>query len=550
MPLNLQGFVTEPNQWAGLYQAANQLEKRQARADQLALQQQTKRNAAGTFLQNYLDPKDYLSGTQFDPLILQGLQEAKQQGARLVASGADSPTLMMALGPMVNKLTKYTTNAKNINKQVDEQIKLMKDSGEIGYDFKNLRDEALRLAFYKQDANGQMQLDPDQADQSVDWVNTAIELSPEKVTNGAGFDTYADKAKMKNESLTTQDFDRFGNMDKHKLNVKFQEYMVPEYSTDPKTGSKKLIGFVPKYDNVFEGGTNPLMHTFTDPTGKQTKAQVRVLDEDFYDGLPKGLRNNIRGQVKQHLSEYELATGEKIPANSSKAKWVERALAYNELNRPSRNYGDKGELIVENKPSSQMVNLNVKSLPEYKQMVEDVAYAQTTGHNRAKPPKSNFIEAFGAIYNNDPEYTQGPTGTPLGGSKEMLDITGVFPKGGLRSGIGQGYNYKKIFFDPDERSIVLERETKQDMFGRKHQSTETIPESEFGKFIHRVAEANGVSQTKIKEMLKAIGYEGTQFKSTKATQAQRDFDKIDKQVQSWRSLTTQPLGLPFNSGKQ
>jgi hypothetical protein len=137
MPLNLQGFVTEPNQWAGLYQAANQLEKRQARADQLALQQQTKRNAAGTFLQNYLDPKDYLSGTQFDPLILQGLQEAKQQGARLVASGADSPTLMMALGPMVNKLTKYTTNAKNINKQVDEQIKLMKDSGEIGYDFKS-----------------------------------------------------------------------------------------------------------------------------------------------------------------------------------------------------------------------------------------------------------------------------------------------------------------------------------------------------------------------------------------------------------------------------
>jgi hypothetical protein len=174
--------MEEPNQWAGLYHAADQLDKRTARKDQLALQQQAKRGAAGTFLQNYLDPKDLLTGTDYDPMLLQGLQTAMQQGSRLAAAGADSPMLMMALGPMVNKLSSYATNAKNINKRIDEQLKGMKDSGIDGYNMAALKQEALKNAFYKQDANGKMQLDPDSFDPSVDHVAEAIKKNPLAVT--------------------------------------------------------------------------------------------------------------------------------------------------------------------------------------------------------------------------------------------------------------------------------------------------------------------------------------------------------------------------------
>ena len=112
----------------------------------------------------------------------------------------------------------------------------MKESGLIGYDFGKIKEEALKSAFYKTDANGQSQLDPDQADPSINWVEKAIQESPDKVTTGLGFDTFADKAKMKEEASSIQDFDRFGNMDRHDVNLKYQEYMVPERDGTKVTG--------------------------------------------------------------------------------------------------------------------------------------------------------------------------------------------------------------------------------------------------------------------------------------------------------------------------
>lgn len=536
MPLNLQGFVGEPNQWAGLYHAADQLEKRQLKQDQLALQQQAKRNAAGTFLQNYLDPKDYLSGTQFDPMILQGLQEARQQGSRLAAAGADSPMLMMALGPMVNKLSTYSTNAKNINKQVDDQIGKLKESGFTGYDYNKLREQALRHAFYKPDANGQPQLDPDQADPSIDWVGKALEQSPELVTSSRGWDEFADKAKMKTEADMVQDYDRFGTMNKQKVNLKYQEYMVPER----KDG--KVTGFVPKYEMANDEG-KPIMHTFTDGSGKQVVDQVRVLDRTIYEGLRQDLKDQIRGQVKLHLKEYKTATGKEISPNSPQAKLIERAIAYDELNRPQRNFGAIDYATIENKLSPQMVSVNVQSTPQYKENLRENAEIKADVRDQHRPLKTNPIETLGEIYNGNQDY--------LGGVKHGvygIDVTEVFPGGGLKSGRGQTFNYRKIYFDPDKRQITVEKENKQDMFGRKLVSMETIPESEIGKFARRIGEANGIGYPKIKELLKKIGYENNEFRSTRETQAQRDHDRREKEVKSWRQTFITPI-LPFEQPK-
>lgn len=544
MPLNLQGFVGDTNQWAGLYHAADQLEKRQLKADQLAANQLAKRNAAGTFLQNYLNPKDYLSGTQLDPLINEGIQEAMQRGSALAAYGADSPTLMMALGPMVNKLSMYSTNAKTINKQIDDQIKLMKDTGHIGYDYGKLRDEALRNAFYKQGANGQMQLDPDQADPSVDWVGKAIEASPEKVTTDLGWDTFARDAKMKSESASVQDFDRFGNMDKHNVNMKFQEYMVPEWEGDAVKGMK-VKGFVPKYNEMIDGGQS-LMHPFTDDKGNVTMAPVRILDESVYKGLPEGLRKNLRGKLKQHIKEYETNTGEKIALDSPRAEYIERALAYDELNRPQRNRGNKGDLEINDKPSQQMISLNVKSTPQaletaraYKEMEADV-------RDNHRQLKQNPVETLGEIYNGNPDYlTKSLEAIPNGGGRTGIEVTDAFPGGTLKSAKSDGFNYKKIYFDPVKRDLVLERETKQDMFGRKHQSLEIIPEKEMGQFMYRIGRINKMSYDQIKKLMAKMGFKDNKFKNSEQQRAAADVDRRVKADKGWRQVLNTPFTL-FN----
>lgn len=551
MPLDLKGFVNEPNQWAGLYHAADQMEKRKLRADQLAVQQQAKRNAAGTFLQNYLDPKDYLSGTQLDPLINQGIQEAMQQGLQLVSSGADTPTLLMALNPMVNKIIKYSTNAKNINNKIDEQVKMLKESGHIGYDYGKLKEQALNSAFFKQDANGSMQLDPDHADPSINWIDKAIEEHPEKVTTDMGWDKFARDAQMKSETVGVTDFDRFGNSDKHNVNLKFQEYMIPEWGKDKE--KDKVKGFVPKYKEMIDGGQR-LLHPFTDDKGNVTMAPVRILDEDIYNGLPKGLRDNLRGKAKEKLKEYETSTGEKISPDSPRAKYVERALAYDELNRPQRNRGNKGDIEVNDKPSQQMISLNVKSTPQYQATERQLAEDRAEIRDRHRQLKTNPIETIGEIFNGNTDYLQGePVLVPNGDGKKMYDVTGVFPGGGLKSGRGQGYSYRGIYFDPDARALTVVREAKQDMFGRKLTTNETIPEKDIGKFIYKIGEANGVPYSKIKEYLKKIGYSNNEFNSTRQTADQRDFEGRRRSVNGWRQsmLPAQPFNSltpqPFNS---
>ena len=490
MALDLRGFYSEPNQWAGLYKTADMVEKRKLRQDQLALQQQARRNQSAAFLQNYLDPKDYLSGTAYDPLILQGLDSAMKTGSQLAASGADNASLLMALGPMVNKLSSYSTNAKTINKQVDEQIKLMKDTGLIGYDFGKLKEEALNNAFYQQDANGQRQLNPDQADASVNWVAKAIENSPEKVTTGLGWDEFANKAKMSSDISNVTDYDRFGNMDRNKVNLKFQNYMIPERQ------GNKITGFVPKYDLMVDEG-KPLMHTFTDASGKPSKEQVRVLDEKIFDALPPGLLDNIRGQVKQHINEYQTQGGEPISINSPKAKLAARALAYKELNRPQRNFGAIENTSVIDKPSPQIININTQATDQYKKNLEENTAIRTAARMRITNQfKSNPVQVLDKIVAGDNYYLQGDH-VPVNG-QDVIEITPSLPGGGLKAGRGQTFKYRKMYYNPSTKTFLVEKETK-DKYGLSKTEVKEIPPNELEKFKYEISEANGLKYNPTKK---------------------------------------------------
>lgn len=535
MAIDVRGLTNQYPEWAGLYKMADSLNEKSLRQQTLAAQSANKRGAAGAFLQNYLDPKDFMSGTAYDPMILQGLQEAMQQGARLAASGADSPTLMMALGPMVNRLTTYSTNAKNINKQVDDAIANMKADKQEGYDWAALKRESLQNAFFKQDESGKMVLDPTKADPSIDWVQKAIEDSPEKVTTPEAFDLYAKNAQVNKSLNDIMTMTPMGKTHRTKAHLTAQNYLTPEFNPD-----ETIKDFVPYHDMATESG-NPLYHVFDDGKGGKTKAQVRLLDEKLFDSLRPGQINYIRGQVKQHIKEYEDASGEKISMDSPKAKLIARALAYDELNKPTRK-STNIEYVQQDKYSPQQVTLNVHNTPEYLASERATAAARKQGRMDVEGEESpNAIQAIGKVFNGDPEYLAGGVIDKHG--KKVIDITSKIPGGGLKTGPGIDHDLGGIYYDPEARSLIVEKITK-DRFSNKITTPETIPENQIGQFMNKIAESNGIRYPQVRKLLNEMGYKNGKFAKAVDNTAALEFEEKAKE-KSWRDA----LKSPFSQNK-
>lgn len=498
MPLDLSGFAQQPNQWAGLYHAADQLEKRQLRADQLTAQKDARRNAAGTFLQNYLDPKDYLSGTQYDPMILQGLESLQQHGAQLAAAGADSPNLMVALGPMVGKLLSYKTNAQTINKQVDDQIKLMRESGLTGYNYNALKDAAMKKAFF----NEKGMIDPNEIDPTANYIQKAIEEHPEDLTTAAGLDKYAKDTPMQKTLWDRQEWTGTGKEDRSKVHLIGQNWLVPERD---KTG--KITDLVPKHDIATEG-QNPLLHKFTDELGNERNAPIRLLSEDIYDDMSKRYPDTadyMRSLIKQHLKEYTDKGGKPISESDPRAKLVGRAIAYDELYK--RRTPGIEQATINDKPSQALVSWNIRNLPGYDQKIEDEAAARARGRKSVVGNgKANAVEVLTRAFKGDSDILQGEP-IEKDGSK-VYDITSMLPGGGLSSGKGAEFKYKGIYFDPGTKDLIVDKET-TDNYGLKHKTTETIPHKDLKTFMYKIAQANGVGVDEVKNILDKLGFEKT-----------------------------------------
>lgn len=563
MPLDLSGFKNEPNQWAGLFHVADQMEKRKLRQDQLDLQKQTKRAAAGSFLQKYLDPKDMLTGTDYDPMLLQGLEALSQTGSQLAYAGADPTMLMMALGPGVNKLSSYATNAKNINKRIDEQLKGMKDSGMAGYNYSALKQEALKNAFYKTDDKGQSQMDPDNFDPSVDYVAQAIQKNPLAVTTEDVFDEFAKKAEKKTTTADVTSYTPAGTTFRSKADLTAAGYMVPETVWDPKAGKSGehvTTGFVPKYEVAKDRG-NELLFDFQ-KDGKTTRAPIRLLDEQEYDkGLWPAMHDRIRGMVQEHLSAYEKKTGNKIAIDSPEAKDVGRAFAYDMLNVDSRKGGSIKHLEQQGKLSPQQISLNINQSPAGLQNVEDRAAAAKRGRNseptqaeQDRQSKRNFGEALADVFTGKEDIAEsakvklnGEVYTPDGKKKpvkdfKVIDITGSMPGGGIKAGTGANHTFGAVYFSPESSAVIIEKE--EGPQGNKQTNYMEIPEANFGQFINRYAEANGMNKAGTKAFLERIGYSGGKFKrSNKAVQpnpAAEGFKEAKKQ-KPWREAAQKTL---------
>jgi hypothetical protein len=336
--MNLDGFVTKEQNFDFLHRAADDKRRQDYQKEQHQQQRQNQKNAAGKFLVDYLDPKAHLTGTAYDPQIIKGFGDLLQEGINLANQGADNNTLLMALGSKVNKLNQYSQTAKLVDGRIKQQLANIPKNA--GYNIAALENEAKKLAFYNQE--GQLK-NIDDVDPEMDWLTETVKLKPEAVTTDAGLDEFVKSSAKTINKKKVATYTNSGALNSSNKKITSTAWQVPDYD---ERGA--MTGLVPKYQTAIDGG-QPLMHDFTDASGKKVKAPVRLLDESEFKSMMasnSGIADWVRGQVKQHIGEYGDGN---IDINSPQATMVARAILYDELNRRYKGSIEDDEIIE--KPS-------------------------------------------------------------------------------------------------------------------------------------------------------------------------------------------------------
>lgn len=495
----LQGFSGGQDPAAGLSHFAGQLWNRNIQNQRLELARQQRKSQAGNFLQNYLDPKDYLTGTAYDPVINTGLQHALEQGAALAEQGANIPELITSLSPMMRQLTDYSTKARTINKQADDVIKTMKESGMMGYDYSRLKDQALRSAFHNFDPKTGQDIglrNIDEIDPSTNWVMKTLQEHPEQVTTAEGLDQYVKAYPQVKNSTDATTYTPTGTMTRNKVNMVGQGYLVPEVDNNGV-----VTGLVPSYEHATDQG-QPIQHEFVDANGQRVKAPVRLLDEGYFNEAVshKGVGDWLRGQVRQHLKEYSDKTGKPIDLNSVQAHQVARSILYDELKR--RSPGSIQFQDVIDKPSAAQIQVRVYGDKEQQ------SYDRETGRINARLDKGlpasgrdnsekplNAVETLHQIFKKNENYLGGQIENKNG--RDVIDVTSHFKNATLKFGKGQDGTYAGVYFDPEKRSLLLDDGT---------MGVKEIPEKDLKDFAKNIAGANNINSDWVETSFKKAGW--------------------------------------------
>jgi hypothetical protein len=339
MALNLEGYSTPEKSYGQLYNLGEANERREYRREQLQQREEGRKAATGTFLSNYLDKKDFLTGTNYDPEIVRRLDEMMVQGAELATKGATTPEIMMALGPKVSEVGEYSTKAKLVNQNLEKQLEYIKATK--GYDPIKLREEARKMAFYGED--GKLK-DISTVDPSQDFVMETIRMFPDRVTNDAALDEFVKNSPKYVDTKDITTYAPTGKMNKKKMKVTAPDWLTIDNGD-----------LVPEFEVATDNGS-PIMHDFVGEDGKVTKAPVRMIKDDRFTSIMRsnpGVADYVRGQVKAQLGDGDM--------NSPQAKNLAKAILYDELKK--RKGGGMEEVVVENKPSAPEIRMAFTGSP-------------------------------------------------------------------------------------------------------------------------------------------------------------------------------------------
>lgn len=510
MAINVKDYIIGPQEFEGLDRMGARAEKRKLQEMEFAQQREAKKAATANFLRQYLDPKDYLSGTAYDPVAVEGLNKLMEEGSALAAQGVDNTGLLMALSKGVNKIATYSAKAKAVQKNIDDQIARIKETGAEGLDLAALKSEAQKNAFFDVDEKGGQKFNIDKADPSTNWVGQVLEKTPELVSNAEGLDAYVKKAQQFTDMADVTTYTPQGTRNRQKT-----KFTGPAWTMPDVDAMGTVTGMVPRYDLAFDGDA-PVMDILKDESGNEIGTeQVRLLQEPYFDQMMKSSMGNnafFRGQINRAIKDYETNRGEKISIDSPEAKRLARAVAYKEL---AKRQGKGMEYVQEKgKPSTYEQAYNVKSSDPWARMlyrnaaaVKEGRESVQTDEDRDKAAKKNVIQAFGEIVGGNPDYLNGPRATIKG--RNVIDVTGMMPGGGIKKGRGMDETFKGTYYDPITSEFHFEVDV-PGTFGKKREVV-TKSEAEWGPFMYDIAEANGINRSQVRDFFDQIGYKGGKF---------------------------------------
>lgn len=506
MPLDLSGFQTPENNWAGLNQVTNTVKEERKEDQRIAQEKEGKIAATSKFLTDYLDPKDHLTGTTYDPQIVGGFQNILQQAQQLASKGASTNSILMAIGPSVSKLNQYSVTAKQINENIKNQVQKLKPYA--GYNLEAIQSEAQKAAFLGPD--GKMK-DISSVDPNQDYVSMVAKNNPELITSGKGLDDFVAKTPM--SEFLQNDTTAYGGRSR---NVKV-EAKHPFYMGVQRDDKGNLATDV----NGREKGLDVLGSPMVDDNNKpivnpQTGQPFMALDKNAFNAIMThnpDVADYIRGQVNKHFKD---AGAKELPAEGS-PQWdmMARHILGDELKTRDRSTFRVSDIEKESAPAIK-VDLGrdpsaLDALAKYESAIKLKGDYSIYDPKAGKAVKTNAVEAVGKIFNNDPAFLQGES-EDLPDGRSVINVTSSFPGGGLKTGRGADDVYKSIFYDPNKRTLIVESEPKaKDATGKKTRSFEEIPESKAGIFMSRIAGSNGVDPDKVSEILTGQGYKGAKF---------------------------------------
>lgn len=519
MAIDVSGFEVKPQEFGGLYQAAETLERRKLRDAQLAQQKEGRQLATTKFLSDYLDPKERLTGTNYDPEIVGQLQTALQEGAQLASKGASTSDIIMALGPKVNKINEYSTKAKLISQQIKQSADRLKGYG--GYNLGALEDEAKKMAFYGDD--GKLK-DISTIDPNTDWVTEATQKRPEIVTTGAGLDQFVTKTPSATYEKTHQT-----SYAGRTRNVKYTA--THPFWEDLETDEKGNVAVDPLGNPIGLDvvGTTMIGDDNQPIINPDTKKPYRVMDKGHFTAIMQhnpDVADYVRGQVNRHFKE---AGAQQMPPEGS-PQWemMARSILGDELKTRSKS---SFKTIDKQSETGARVKVEIAQDPEMLQATRDYysATRKSPGSGSDKVNKTTtYADVLTGIMNNEPDYSTGEV-VDVGG-KKMIDVTPLLPD--LKYSNDQVY--KHIYREPTSNSMVFEKQNGEKL---------SVPESKIFQFMNKHSGYNNLNPEYIRKTMEGSGFEGGKFSKAQPS----NFAQQQKQAEQAQQEARQQKIKSFES---
>jgi hypothetical protein len=346
MALNLQGFVTPEQSWGGLSDISRNLRIDEQRKEQDRLRQEAGKAANTKFLTDFLDQKEFLTGTPNDPYIVGQLNQIMQEGADLIGKGVDNSQLLMALSPKVGRLSQQSQTLKGMAAQKRQAIDLLKSNPAIDV---NKFSAAFDELFFEKDKSGKVKLrEITDFDPSKNYADEI--LNTKAVYTPAGFDAFVGKAGAVTERSKLQTKDSRGALSIRDMELSAPEFMQPEF--DEKGVFTR--NFIPKYE-IAINDQKPIITKFMDEQGRQVDAELRLLDKNTFANLPK----DALAYVMQEAREF--AQQEGIPIQDGRVEMFARALAYDSLKNSAKQKTSAKEIVVQQAAPAPKVNVSVST---------------------------------------------------------------------------------------------------------------------------------------------------------------------------------------------